>query len=243
MVSVAQRLAADLDAQGDPVRAAGAARYLKSTRPHLGVRVPDVRSTVRSALRTSGAISREVVLGITASLWASAPHEHRLAAVFVLANGAPTLRCDDLVVVEQMLRDAETWAVVDPLATGVVAPITARPSGQVVCGEVLDRWAQDPDVWVRRAALLALLPALRAGEGDWDRFSRYADSMLDEREFFVRKAIGWVLRDTARRRPALVAEWTAARPGRVPVLAVREAARRLSPEVAEPLVARAYRAR
>ena len=48
------------------------------------------------------------------------------------------------------------------------------------------------------------MPALRRGTGDFERFARYADAMLDEREFFVRKAIGWVLRDTARKRPDLV---------------------------------------
>ena len=72
---------------------------------------------------------------------------------------------------------------------------------------VLDRWAADPDFWIRRSALLSLLLPLRRGAGDFERFSRYADQMLDEREFFIRKAIGWVLRETAKQRPALVAAW------------------------------------
>jgi len=57
---------------------------------------------------------------------------------------------------------------------------------------VLDRWAADEDFWVRRAALLSLLRPLRRGEGDFGRCARYADMMLAEREFFIRKAIGWV---------------------------------------------------
>ena len=52
-----------------------------------------------------------------------------------------------------------------------------------------------------------LLVALRQGGGDFERFGRYADAMLEEREFFIRKAIGWVLRDTGRKRPELVFEW------------------------------------
>jgi 3-methyladenine DNA glycosylase AlkD len=72
---------------------------------------------------------------------------------------------------------------------------------------VLDRWASDQDFRIRRAALLTLLGPLRHGEGDSERFARYADAMLEDKESFVRKAIGWVLRETARKRPSLVCTW------------------------------------
>lgn len=241
--SVAGRIVAGLAAYADAERAEGAARYLKSARPHLGVRVPDVRRTVREALRTDGVADREAVLAVARALWASATYEHRLAAVSVLASATATLTCDDLAVVEDMLRTAETWAIVDPLAIEVAAPVCDGGATGTPCGAVLDRWARDDDFWVRRASLLALMPALRAGRGDWERFGRYADGMLDEREFFLRKAIGWVLRETAKKRPTLVSEWIAARPGRVPVLAVREGVRHLDPSVADPLIAAARRAR
>jgi DNA alkylation repair enzyme len=93
----------------------------------------------------------------------------------------------------------------------------------------LDRWSADPDFWLRRSALLALLVPLRRGAGEFERFSRYADQMLDEREFFIRKAIGWVLRETGKRRPDLVAGWLAPRIGRVSGVTVREAVKPLPP--------------
>jgi 3-methyladenine DNA glycosylase AlkD len=74
------------------------------------------------------------------------------------------------------------------------------------------------------------LLALRRGAGDFDRFARYADAMLDENEFFVRKAIGWVLRDTARKRPDLVFEWLEPRARRASGVTIREAVRHLSSE-------------
>ncbi|WP_130291227.1 DNA alkylation repair protein [Pseudonocardia sediminis] len=92
---------------------------------------------------------------------------------------------------------------------------------------MLDRWARDPDLWLRRSALLALLGPLKEGGGDFARFSRYADPMLDETEFFVRKAIGWVLRETGKRRPEMVSEWLRARDDRVPGLVRREATKYL----------------
>jgi 3-methyladenine DNA glycosylase AlkD len=70
--------------------------------------------------------------------------------------------------------------------------------------------------------------ALRRGEGDFERFSGYADTMLDEREFFIRKAIGWVLRDTARKRPDLVYGWVLPRATRASGVTIREAVKPMS---------------
>jgi 3-methyladenine DNA glycosylase AlkD len=106
----------------------------------------------------------------------------------------------------------------------------------------LDRWATDDDFWIRRSALLAHLLPLRNGGGDWERFTRYADAMLDEKEFFIRKAIGWVLRDTARKRPGMVYEWVAPRTHRTSGVTIREVVRWLSPEQREILMA-AYKAK
>lgn len=76
--------------------------------------------------------------------------------------------------------------------------------------------------------MLALLPPLRRGAGDFRRFARYADAALDEPEFFLRKPIGWVLRETAKRRPDLVYEWLSPRIARVSGVTLREAVRYLS---------------
>ena len=76
--------------------------------------------------------------------------------------------------------------------------------------------------------MLALLIGLRRGEGDFQRFSRYADAMLDEKEFFIRKAIGWVLREAAKKRPAMVYEWLLPRAARASGVTLREAIKPLS---------------
>jgi 3-methyladenine DNA glycosylase AlkD len=75
-----------------------------------------------------------------------------------------------------------------------------------------------------------------------ERFLRYADAMLDEREFFIRKAIGWVLRELARGRPELVVDWLTPRIARVSGVTLREAVRHLPAPDRDALVA-AYRAR
>lgn len=170
-------------------------------------------------------------------------HELRLAAVELLRLRAPLLGPGDLALVERLVRESGTWALVDPLATGVAGAVVDRCGpGDPAVAAPLDRWAADADHWVRRAALLALLPGLRRGEGDFPRFSAYADAMLVEREFFVRKAIGWVLRETGRRRPELVADWLAARVDRVSGVTLREGVKYL-PEPERTALLAAYRGR
>ncbi|HEX2738764.1 MAG TPA: DNA alkylation repair protein, partial [Acidimicrobiia bacterium] len=145
--------------------------------------------------------------------------------VELLERHANLLQPRDMDLLERFLRESRTWALVDPLAASVVGNLVER---HPELGAVLDRWATDDDFWIRRSALLALLGGLRRGDGDFDRFSRYADAMLEEKEFFVRKAIGWVLRETAKQRPTLVYEWLLPRAGRASGVTLREAVKPLS---------------
>jgi 3-methyladenine DNA glycosylase AlkD len=73
--------------------------------------------------------------------------------------------------------------------------------------------------------------------GDFERFGRYADAMLSEREFFIRKAIGWVLRETAKQRPDRVYEWLLRRAGRASGVTVREAVKYLPMAQRESILA------
>lgn len=223
-----RRLAAAIEralrVAGTSERAAGAKRYLKSNLEFLGVATPRFRAEVGAALRLFGAIDAPELRAVVAELWARPVFELRAASVEMLERHPLLLEPQDLATIERMIRESGTWALVDWLATRVAAPLFERLPE--LAGE-LDRWAADADFWVRRAALLALLPPLRRGRGDFERFGRYADPMIDESEFFIRKAIGWVLREVGKRRPELVETWLLPRAARASGLTVREAVKYL----------------
>ena len=223
-VGLAERIDAGLRARAVPERAAGEKAYLKSALEHYGTSVPATRAAVRESLAGAG-LDHDALIAALAALWEIPVHERRAAAVELLDMHRSVLGVDDAALLERLLRESQTWALVDGLAASVVGPLT---DGDPAWGAWLDRWATDPDFWLRRSALLAHLLPLRTGGGDWARFTRYADAMLDEREFFIRKAIGWVLRDTARRRPDLVFAWLLPRAARASGVTVREAVKPLS---------------
>jgi 3-methyladenine DNA glycosylase AlkD len=136
--------------------------------------------------------------------------------------------------VEAWIRESHGWAYVDSLAGDIAGPIALR---HPAAWPLIDTWASDADFWVRRSALLTLLPGIRKGQPDRDRFERYATPMLAEKEFFVSKAIGWVLRETAKKDPAYVAAWTREHLDVMSGVTFREAVRRLPPEQAARLEA------
>jgi 3-methyladenine DNA glycosylase AlkD len=223
-----------LRALGSAERAVNEKAYLKSDLEFTGTGLPAVRATVKGWCRERAGLDHDVLVAVAEALWDRPVFECRMAAAELLDANAHLLRASDTVLVERMLRTAGTWALVDGLAANVMGALTER---YPELDTTLDRWAADDDFWLRRSAMLALLKPLRRGDGDFERFGRYADLMLAEKEFFIRKAIGWILRDTAKRRPQLVAEWLAPRIYRASGVTVREAVKPLPAEVRDQLLA------
>lgn len=230
---VAREVEEELERRGDPTRAEQEKRYLKSRRMHFGVSVPGIRAAVQGVIGGYAEPTRLQLLAVVERLWDRPPHECRFAAVELLERFDRLLEPTDLVLLERLIRESGTWALVDGLAASVTGALIERYPQQ---GIVLDAWARDPDFWIRRSALLALLLPLRRGEGDFERFTRYADGMIEEDEFFIRKAIGWVLREVGKKRPDLVLDWLLPRAARAAGLTVREAVKYLPPAMREQIL-------
>lgn len=222
--ALAEAIEASLRAVGTPARAAQEKRYLKSELEHVGATVPATRAVAKRVVAEHPELDRAALVALAEELWSAPIHERRAVAVELLTLRGRLLAPADLAFLQRLVRGAKTWALVDGLAANVVGALVER---HPELATELDAWAKDDDFWVRRAALLALLVPLRRGGGDFARFGRYADAMLEERELFIRKAIGWVLRDASRKRPELVRDWLSPRAARASGLTVREATKHL----------------
>jgi 3-methyladenine DNA glycosylase AlkD len=221
-------LVTELRAHGDPERAVEERRYLKSELEHLGVSVPAIRRCVRGWARDLEPFDHDTLVALVRILWdePSPPiHERRFAAVELLEARRQLLSVADVPLLERLLREARTWALLDGLAVSVVGELALADPAPF--DPVVRRWAVDDDPWLRRASLLVHLPGVRAGAADVDRLFALADPMLEETGFFVRKAIGWVLRELGKREPELVVTWLEPRATRAAGLTVREAVKHL----------------
>ena len=235
--ALADLITDELRAVARPERAEQEKRYLKSDLDFLGASVWDVRRVVKAFVKGAPPLDHHRLQELVDALWNHPIFERRMAAAVLLELHPKLLTPEDLPWIERLLRESLTWALVDWLAGDVVGGILARSPAEVK--PVLDRWATDPDFWIRRSSLLAELRPLRAG-GDLAPFLRRADAMLDEKEFFIRKAIGWVLREVGKRRPSEVVAWLAPRTHRASGVTMREAVKYLPSEDADRL-SKAYR--
>ncbi|GAA2143329.1 hypothetical protein GCM10009825_33530 [Arthrobacter humicola] len=189
-----------------------------------GASVGAVRGTVRDAGRRYSGLAHDEITALSSELWAVPVFERRLAAVVLLQDNVKLLTNSDLTRLEGFIREARLPDLADPLAVDVVGPLVDGLDvlGRVRADSVLDRWVREPDPWLRRAALLSPLMALRAGAGDWDRFVRHARAVLGEDAAgftfdsdteadgattddaaAVRDAVTRVLAEMAKRRPEL----------------------------------------
>ncbi len=222
---------------GTPGRAEQERRYLKSDLYFLGASHGETGRIARSVAKRER-LDHDATVALAAALWAPPVFERRAAAVAILEARVARLGSDDLPLVERLLRESGTWALVDGLAVNVAGGIAVGEPDEV--RPILDRWAGDADFWMRRASLLAELVPLKGG-GSFEPFAARADAMLTENEFFVRKAIGWVLREAGKRRPDQVVAWLAPRAAVASGVTVREAVKYL-PEPEGAMLMDAYAA-
>jgi len=213
-----------LAARADPVRAPKMQGYMKSAMPYLGVLVPAVRAVTKAAAREHPPTSVPQ-LGATATvLWRGATHrEHRYAATELIslqmADGALAL----VPLYKEMIVTGAWWDHVDGVAPRLGQLLATHPAS---LRPLLLAWSRAPDRWLRRASIIAQLGAKE--RTDLNLLSNVIDANGTDPDFFIRKAIGWALREYARTDPEWVRSFVATRALVLSRLSIREATKHLA---------------
>ncbi|HYR93356.1 MAG TPA: DNA alkylation repair protein [Methylomirabilota bacterium] len=220
---------ADLDRRlkrvGNAKRAKWDEAYLKSDLVFYGVTLPELHRVVRAYVREHPELDRRALRELALGAFKTKKHDLRSAAIGIVDRKRALLEDRDLPWLLDLVDASNTWAHVDWLAVGVIGEVYARYPASL---RWLPLWARQKNFWIRRTALLAQHDELKRGKGDWVLCTRLADTMLNEEEFFIRKAIGWVLRETSKKRPKLVYDYLRPRRERASGLTLREGATYLS---------------
>lgn len=199
--------------------------YMKSTMPFLGVRVPEVRRLARHEAGSARPAAADLEATVRALWDAAAVREERYAATALLDTpAARSVRRPELLgLLRHLIATGAWWDHVDELSHRVGDLLVQFP--QAVRPEIV-RWAGDGDRWLRRASIICQL-GLDADTIDLPLLSTVITANLTDRDFFVRKAIGWALRDAARREPDWVRAFVATHD--LSPLSRREALKHLQP--------------
>jgi 3-methyladenine DNA glycosylase AlkD len=220
---------------GTAERAKGAKAYMKSAMRFHGVDAKQLRAECAAFCEAHREMGRAELVAYVEALFATDGFDLRSAAIALLERQWKLLSEVELPWLVELAREGACWAHVDFLVTKVIEPVLAREPD---VARWIEHWAKDADFWVRRVALLAQLRALRRGGGDFALFARIAAPMLPEKEFFIRKAIGWVLREVSKQRPALVKDFLLEHAGACSGVTWREATKYLPTEMARAVATR-----
>jgi 3-methyladenine DNA glycosylase AlkD len=220
---LADLVTADLAARADSAKAAGMAAYMKTTMPFFGVQTVERRKILREARRRFPIDSSEGYRGTVIALWERPHREEKYCAVDFAVDEKRWIRFDHLDLYRRLIVEGAWWDFVDLVAAKLIGRVLLDDPGQM--WPILDRWIDDEDMWLRRTSILA---QLKHKEGtDTDRLFGYCLLRADEAEFFIRKAIGWALREYAKTDPDAVREFLAAHGDELSPLSYREAAKHL----------------
>lgn len=220
----------ELAAAGDPERAAGQQAYMKSALPYYGIASPELRRIVNPLLRGWLPRDRDTWEATLRELWDTAGHREDRYVALAMARHRRARDWQTPSVLGLYRHLAVTgawWDLVDELATRVVGPVLAEYRDQVT--GVMDAWAVEDDMWLRRVAILCQLK--HKADTDVALLERSIAANLEGSEFgsefFIRKAIGWALREHAKTDAEWVRDFLTRHDANLSGLSRREAARHL----------------
>ena len=194
-VDAALRPLADAQ-QALPMRA-----YMLDQFAFLGIRAAPRRQALRGLPRLNTWTAHDL-LALADKLWAAPEREFQYVAVDLLPKYHRQLGMDSVAQLLELVQRKSWWDTVDALA-GVVGDIVLRARATDAHAQrAMDECLVHPHLWVRRIAMLHQLGW--KAQTDQERLFRYALALSGETDFFIRKAIGWALRDHARSQPEAV---------------------------------------
>ncbi|MER5461833.1 DNA alkylation repair protein [Streptomyces sp. NPDC002668] len=220
--TVMERLTAVYPAGADPTRAAEAAAYMKDIAPHLGIYTSARRALSRTVLQGTPRPDEADCTAIALRCWELPEREYQYFAVDYLRRYVGRCSSGFLPVVRRLVVNLSWWDTVDALASHVVGPLV---TADTELKSAMDTWIDDDNLWVARTALLHQLRYKDAT--DTERLFRYCLTRADDPDFFIRKAIGWCLREYAKTDPDAVRDFVDGARDRLSPLSVREATKHL----------------
>jgi 3-methyladenine DNA glycosylase AlkD len=218
---VIRRLRAEMSGRGDPARGRAQQAYMKSAMPYHGLTMPEVRAVSREVFAPLSNLSCEEWRDRVLATWRAAKFREERYAALMLASDRRYAACRTLAampMLEEMIVTGAWWDTVDEVAHLVGDILRAHPKPM---RRQMRAWSTDPNLWKRRVSIICQLSFKK--DTDLELLYANIEPNLADRDFFIRKAIGWALRAYAWTDPAEVARYVRENQSRLSGLSRREA--------------------
>jgi 3-methyladenine DNA glycosylase AlkD len=197
-------------------------KYMKDHFPFLGIKKPDRSVLEKQFFQETGLLKEPFNQEFIRELWAKDEREYQYTGLVYMEKSLKKLVKSDLNFMEELIQTKSWWDTVDAIAPKPVGEIVKRFPDVVT--ETIDCWATHDYLWLRRAALLFQLKYKE--NTNEELLYQYIRLNADSKEFFIQKAIGWVLREYSKTNPASVKKFIDAT--KLAPLSVREGSKYLA---------------
>ncbi len=198
--------------------------YLKSPYKFFGVSVPFIGKIAGEFRKSDKERDPAYILELTGRLWCSEYHEEKTLAIKILEYYSEHLNINTMPMLEEMLEQSTGWDHVDGISIHLVGSILEKNKKAY---KYLKKWSRSDNFWMRRASLISPILLFRYGRGDQKLFFGFAGKMISEKEFFIRKAIGWTLREISKANPDKVFDFLMKTKDMASGLTLKEGSKRL----------------
>jgi len=213
-----------MKAGGDKERAVYEKEYLKTPYKCYGTSLPFTDSVAKEFRKQNEEAGQEYILTLARTLFTSEYHDEKKLGLRLLQFYPRYLDFSAMPLLEEMLLQSPTWDLVDDISIHLVGSVLEKDR---IAYRYLKKWSRSGNFWMRRASLISPIFLFRKGRGATQLFYTLAEKMLEEKEFFIRKAMGWGLREIAKADPDEAFGFLMKIKGRASGLTLREGAKRL----------------
>lgn len=192
-----------LQAHACPQKAVDMAAYMRTEQPFYGVLSPE-RARISKELHKAFVpkTKDDYEAGVRA-LWRGEYREEQYLALGFARKWKRFISSDSLELYEELIREGAWWDLVDETTSHLVSPVLLKE--RVLVGPLMACWIDDECMWIRRTAILSQLK--HRSETDEEMLFDFCLKRSHEKEFFIRKAIGWALREYSYHAPYRVREF------------------------------------
>jgi 3-methyladenine DNA glycosylase AlkD len=210
-------------ALANPANAKPMAAYMKTGMPFYGIKKPDRVPVLRELDLLFPIESRADYASAIRSLWSQPHREEKYAAIHIAVKHEQFIVPEMLPLYRRLIIEGAWWDFVDEIAIRLVGRLVLNHRKRL--NLKVDQWINDGNMWIRRSAILC--QNKHREQTDHQRLFAYCLGRADEKEFFIRKAIGWALREYAYAEPNRVRSFLKRYKSRLSGLSFREAAKHL----------------
>lgn len=192
--TVVDNITSAFEGARDTTAAPAMKAYMRDQFDFCGISAPQRETLTRNAVAESPKPTEQDLIAIARSLWRKREREYQYAGAWYLRRNVKALTPASIEDLRFLITTKSWWDTVDELAQNVVGPVVL--ANRSALQPQMDDWVADPNMWVARTAILH--QNRFKADTDTDRLFGYCLSRAADTEFFIRKAIGWALREYSK---------------------------------------------